>query len=93
MDKGLNTVSTGGMRGGWSATTSYGLVLCGTGKPVMPIELQEVVGDADEGPFCGDFFDASEGEAVEASKLLDLSKPGFHDVLSFCVGASPFDGA
>ena len=93
MDKGLNSVSTGGMRGGWSATTSCGNVLCRTGKPVMPIELQVIVGDANEGPFCGDFIDASEGEAVEASKLLDLSKHGLHDVLSLCVGASPFDGA
>ena len=59
----------------------------------MSIELQEVVGNADEIPFCGDFFDSSEGEAVDTSNLLDLSKHGFDDVLSFCVGASPFDGA
>ena len=59
----------------------------------MSIELQEVVGNADEIPFCGNFFDPSEGEAVDASNLLDLSEHGFDDVLSFCVGASPFDGA
>ena len=58
----------------------------------MSIEFQEVVGDADEIPFCGDFFESSEGEAVEASKFLDLSKHGLNDVLSLCVGASPFDG-
>ena len=65
----------------------------GLGKPIMPIKLQEIVGDADEVPFCGDFFYSSEGETVEASKLLDLSKQVIHDVLSFCVGASPFDSA
>ena len=59
----------------------------------MPIEFQQVVGNADEIPFRGNFFDSSEGEAVDASNLLDLSKHGFDDVLSFCVGASPFDGA
>ena len=93
MDECLDTVSPRGMGGVWSATTRRCIVLCGTGKPIMPIELQQVVGNADEIPFCGDFFDSSEGEAVDASNLLDLSKHGFHDVLSFCVGASPFDGA
>ena len=58
----------------------------------MSIELQEVLGDADDVPFCGDFLNSTEGEAVEASKFLDLSKHGFNDVLSLCVGASPFNG-
>lgn len=93
MDEDLNTVSTGGMKGGKSATTNCFFVLCGTGMPVTPIELQEVVGGADEVPFCGDFFDASESEAVNASKLLDLFKHGFDNVLLFCVGALPFDDA
>ena len=38
------------------------------------------------------FIDSSEGEAVEASKFLDLSRHGFNDVLSLCVGASPLNG-
>ena len=57
----------------------------------MSVELQEVVGDADEVPFCGYFLDSSEGEAVEASKFFDLSRHGINDVLSLCVGASTFD--
>ena len=84
-------MSIGGTSGGWSVKTSCGGVQCGIGKPVQPVELQEVVRDAGEVPFCGDFLDSSEGEAVEASKLLDLSKHGFNDVLSLCVGASTFD--
>ncbi len=91
MVKELNTVSIGGMSGGWSVKASCGVVLCGIGQPVQPVELQEVVRNADEVPFCGNFFKTSEGEAVEAAKLFDLSEHGFNDMLSLCVGASTLD--
>lgn len=82
MVNGLNTVATGGMRGERNVKTRCVSLLCGIGKPVMFVELQEVVGDADKGPFCGTLINTSEGEAIEASKLLYLSKHGFNDVFS-----------
>ena len=80
-----------GMSDGWSVKTRCFFVLCGIGKPVEPVEFQEVVCDADRVPFFGVLFETSEGEAIEVSKLLDLSEHGFNDMLSLCVGAPTLD--
>ena len=47
--------------------------------------------DSDEVPFCGNFCESSEGEALEFSDFLDLSEDRFNDLLSLGVGASSFE--
>src|SRR6266545_5345821 len=55
-------------------------------------ELQQVVGRADEGPLAPHLLETAEGEAAEASRLLDLTEGGFDDALAPRVDRLPLGG-
>src|SRR6187402_3277165 len=52
-------------------------------------ELGEIVGGADQSPFCRHFLDPAQQELSEPPCLLDLSEHRLHDLLSQSVPAAP----
>ena len=53
------------------------------------VELEEIVGCAEPGPFGLNFVEPSEEELPESSGLLDLAEDGFDHLFSQAVSASP----
>src|SRR5512145_3406521 len=59
---------------------------CGAARP---IQLEQVVRQADQHPLGGHVSDSAEGKAPEAAELLDLPEDGFDDRLAQRVEAPP----
>src|SRR5690554_5008763 len=56
------------------------------------VELEEIVGSADQGPLALHLSNASEQERPKTSRLLDLAKGWLHDCLPPPVGCVAFPG-